>query len=57
VRELGAEEDPADAAAEIAAGLEPSSDMHASAGYRRRLARVLVERCMRRALEDVERGS
>lgn len=42
----------AEAAAEIAAALEPSSDMHASAGYRRRLARVLAERCLRRALGD-----
>ena len=57
VRELEAVEDPAEAAAQIAPELEPSSDMHASAGYRRRLARVLIERCMRRALENAERGA
>jgi carbon-monoxide dehydrogenase medium subunit len=39
------------AAEEIASRLEPSSDMHATAGYRRRLARVLLERCLRRAWE------
>jgi len=50
--ELRTGDDPAEAAGEIASGLEPSSDMHASAGYRRRLARVLAERCLRRALED-----
>jgi 2-furoyl-CoA dehydrogenase FAD binding subunit len=37
-------------AREIAAGLQPPDDMHASASYRRRLARVLVARCLRRAL-------
>jgi CO/xanthine dehydrogenase FAD-binding subunit len=41
---------PADVAAEIAERIEPSGDMHASAGYRRRLARVLVRRCLERAL-------
>jgi carbon-monoxide dehydrogenase medium subunit len=41
----------AEVAGGIAEGLEPSSDVHASAGYRRRLARVLVERCLRRACE------
>ncbi len=50
--ELRAGEDPREVAAETASGLEPSSDMHASAGYRRRLARVLAERCLRRALGD-----
>jgi len=39
----------AELAEQIASGLEPSSDMHATAGYRRRLARVLVERCLRTA--------
>ncbi|MBV9425940.1 MAG: xanthine dehydrogenase family protein subunit M [Solirubrobacterales bacterium] len=39
----------AELAEQIASGLEPSSDMHATAGYRRRLARVLLERCMRAA--------
>jgi carbon-monoxide dehydrogenase medium subunit len=53
VREVEGEHDPAQVAAEIASGLEPSSDVHASGGYRRRLARVLVERCLRRALERV----
>jgi 2-furoyl-CoA dehydrogenase FAD binding subunit len=38
-----------DIAGEIAADLRPSSDMHAGAEYRRRLARVLIERCLRRA--------
>lgn len=38
----------------IADGLEPSGDMHASAGYRRRLARVLVARCLERAWVDAE---
>ena len=48
--ELRTGDDLADAADEIAASAEPSSDMHASAGYRRRLAGVLTERCLRRAL-------
>lgn len=42
--------DPAAVAADVAGQLEPAGDMHASAGYRRRLARVLVERCLRQAL-------
>jgi 2-furoyl-CoA dehydrogenase FAD binding subunit len=33
----------------VAARLEPSDDMHASASYRKRLARVLVTRCLERA--------
>jgi 2-furoyl-CoA dehydrogenase FAD binding subunit len=37
-------------AAELAGNTEPSSDMHASAGYRRRLVRVLVARCLTEAL-------
>lgn len=36
----------------IAERLEPSGDMHASAGYRRRLARVLTARCLERAFAD-----
>jgi carbon-monoxide dehydrogenase medium subunit len=48
-------DDAFEAAAEIASGLEPTSDMHASAGYRRRLARVLVERCLRRAYSEAAR--
>jgi len=51
VREVEAERDPAEVGGEIASSLEPASDIHASAGYRRRLARVLVERCLRHALE------
>jgi CO/xanthine dehydrogenase FAD-binding subunit len=43
--------DLGEVAAEVAGGVDPPSDMHASAGYRRRLVRVLVERCLRRALE------
>lgn len=37
-------------AAELAGGEEPAGDMHASAGYRRRLVRVLVTRCLTKAL-------
>jgi len=37
------------AAARIAETLEPASDVHASAAYRRRLARVLVARALRQA--------
>lgn len=33
----------------VASRLEPSDDMHGSAGYRRRLARALVARCLERA--------
>jgi 2-furoyl-CoA dehydrogenase FAD binding subunit len=51
---LGGDGDPAEVAAEIAGGIEPPSDMHAGAGYRRRLVRVLVERCIHRALDDSE---
>jgi carbon-monoxide dehydrogenase medium subunit len=36
----------------LAERIEPSGDMHASAGYRRRLARVLVTRCLLRAWGD-----
>ena len=37
-------------AAEAAAGeIEPASDIHASAGYRRQLTRVLVTRALTRA--------
>jgi CO/xanthine dehydrogenase FAD-binding subunit len=43
-------EDAADAiAARIAASLEPPTDVHASAEYRRRLARVLTARALRDA--------
>jgi carbon-monoxide dehydrogenase medium subunit len=40
------------AAEAIADRLEPSGDMHATEGYRRRLARVLVARCLERAFDD-----
>jgi carbon-monoxide dehydrogenase medium subunit len=36
----------------LAERIEPSGDMHASAGYRRRLARTLVARCLERAWRD-----
>jgi 2-furoyl-CoA dehydrogenase FAD binding subunit len=52
VRDVDPGEPPPRVAADLADGVEPPSDMHASAGYRRRLARVLVERCLREALED-----
>jgi 2-furoyl-CoA dehydrogenase FAD binding subunit len=39
----------------LAERIEPSGDMHASAGYRRRLARVLVARNLARAWEDAGR--
>jgi 2-furoyl-CoA dehydrogenase FAD binding subunit len=52
VRELAlqGEGDPGQLAEKLADELEPSGDMHASGPYRKRLARVLVERCLRRAL-------
>lgn len=37
---------------DIAAKLTPSDDLHAGAGYRRRLAATLTARCLRRALAD-----
>jgi carbon-monoxide dehydrogenase medium subunit len=37
-------------AAELASASEPAGDMHASAGYRRRLVRALVARCLTEAL-------
>ena len=43
--------DAARIAEEISNQLDPSGDMHASGPYRKRLARVLVERCLRRAIE------
>jgi 2-furoyl-CoA dehydrogenase FAD binding subunit len=43
---------PAAIAESLAERLEPSDDVHASAGYRRRLARVLSERCIERALAE-----
>jgi 2-furoyl-CoA dehydrogenase FAD binding subunit len=47
--ELTGEDEIPHVAEEISSALEPSTDMHASAGYRRRLARVLIGRCLRRA--------
>lgn len=61
VFDVAAELDGADRAAgfagvadSVAAQLEPGSDVHASAGYRKRLARVLVARCLERAWADAE---
>lgn len=51
----GGQDDPpvfARVAESVADRHEPSGDMHASAGYRRRLARVLAERCLERAWQD-----
>ena len=42
------------AAAAAAAEIDPPSDIHASAAYRRRLARVLVERTVTRALSRAQ---
>jgi CO/xanthine dehydrogenase FAD-binding subunit len=39
-------------AADVAGRLDPSSDAHAGAAYRRRLARVLVRRCLERAWQS-----
>jgi CO/xanthine dehydrogenase FAD-binding subunit len=45
------------AAAEAAAGhLEPSSDIHASAEFKRHLARVLTRRCLRQAAQQAIPG-
>jgi CO/xanthine dehydrogenase FAD-binding subunit len=52
VRELAVDGDVVDAAAEVASELQPADDMHATSSYRRRLARVLLERCLRRAYQD-----
>jgi carbon-monoxide dehydrogenase medium subunit len=40
---------PPEVAEELAASVDPPSDMHASAGYRRRLVRALVAQCLERA--------
>jgi carbon-monoxide dehydrogenase medium subunit len=42
--------DVKDVAADLAKNVDPSGDMHASAGYRRRLVRTLVARCLTEAL-------
>jgi 2-furoyl-CoA dehydrogenase FAD binding subunit len=39
-----------DVADELAENVDPAGDMHASAAYRRRLVRVLVARCLAKAL-------
>ena len=56
VRELDlqGDDDLGQLAAGIADELDPSGDMHASGPYRKRLARVLVERCLRRALTEAK---
>jgi carbon-monoxide dehydrogenase medium subunit len=41
---------PREIGAEVAGDLDPPGDLHASAGYRRRLASVLMARCLARAL-------
>ncbi|MGH3342054.1 MAG: FAD binding domain-containing protein [Carbonactinosporaceae bacterium] len=41
-----------EAGEQVASWLTPGSDVHASAGYRRRLAAVLVSRCLAGALAD-----
>lgn len=50
--ERPAASDLAQLAQRIADQLEPSGDMHASGPYRKRLARVLVERCLTRAIRE-----
>lgn len=50
--ERPADGDLTEVAERIADQLDPSGDMHASGAYRKRLARVLVERCLRRALSE-----
>jgi carbon-monoxide dehydrogenase medium subunit len=43
---------PREIGADVAGGLDPPGDLHASAGYRRRLASVLTARCLARALGE-----
>jgi len=52
-----ADQDLDAAAARIAETLEPASDVHASAAYRRRLARVLVARALRQAAARATGGA
>jgi carbon-monoxide dehydrogenase medium subunit len=52
-----AAEDLDAAAARIAETLEPASDVHASAAYRRRLARVLIARALRQAAARATGGA
>ena len=49
VHDIQSTADPDAVAKELAERVDPPSDMHASAGYRRRLVRVLVERALRKA--------
>jgi CO/xanthine dehydrogenase FAD-binding subunit len=51
-----AERDIVAAASAAAEAIEPDGDLHASAEYRRHLARTLVERVLREAREDALRG-
>ncbi len=51
----GSDEAIAAVAGDLAERVEPRGDMHASAGYRRRLVRVLVQRGLRRALGGADR--
>jgi 2-furoyl-CoA dehydrogenase FAD binding subunit len=44
---------PREIGADIARGLDPPGDVHATASYRRRLASVLMARCLARALGDL----
>lgn len=41
----------------VAEQIAPSSDLHGSADYRRRLAATLTRRCLTRALEDAQGGN
>jgi len=52
-----AEGDIAAAAAAAADSIEPDGDLHASADFRRHLARVLLERVLRAARQDALHGS
>jgi carbon-monoxide dehydrogenase medium subunit/2-furoyl-CoA dehydrogenase FAD binding subunit len=51
------EQTMADAAAAAAGLIDPEGDLHATADYRRHLARVLVERVLRTAKEDALGGT
>lgn len=53
----GAEDEVATAAAKAVEGLEPSSDLHGSSGYRRRVAEVCVHRALELAFRRTEGGA
>lgn len=55
VHDIAETEDLDGAAEDLAGRVDPPSDMHASAGYRRRLVRVLVARGLRKALAEANR--